>query len=84
MEASAERFPRKVTKLQLADVRDLTPEDLAEMLQQGPVEIIVAIEDSAQWGESLGRFFDAMAHDVDTWRHKMRNRAVIVNFVDRD
>ena len=82
MALPAERHPRKVHKLHLDDVRGLSPNDLAEMLREGTVEIIVAIEDSATWGETLGRFFEKMESDVEHWRHKMRNRTVIVNFVD--
>lgn len=83
MALPSERRPRKVHKLQLADVQELSPEDLVEMLREGPVEIIVAVEDSGTWGDILGRFFDKMETDVEQWRHKMRNRTVIVNFVDR-
>lgn len=83
MALPSERRPRKVHKLQLADVQGLSPEDLVEMLREGPVEIIVAVEDSGAWGETLGRFFHKMETDVEQWRHKMRNRTVIVNFVDR-
>lgn len=83
MAMPAERHSRKVHKLQLEDVKQLAPDDLAEMLREGPVEIIVAIQDSATWGDTLGRFFDKMESDVEHWRDKMRNRTVIVNFVDR-
>lgn len=83
MAIPSERRPRKVHKLHLDDVRHLSADDLVDMLREGPVEIIVAIEDSAEWGETLGRFFDKMEGDVEHWRHKMRNRTVIVNFVDR-
>ena len=83
MAMPSERRPRKVHKLQLEDVQGLSPEDLVQMLQEGAVEIIVAVEDSATWGDTLGRFFHKMADDVEQWRHEMRNRTVIVNFVDR-
>ena len=83
MTMPAERRPRKVHKLQLKDVQQLAPDDLVEMLREGAVEIIVAIEDSETWGDTLGRFFDKMGSDVERWRDEMRNRTVIVNFVDR-
>lgn len=83
MQGPAKSNPRKVHKLQLEDLRGLTPHQVADMLNDGAVEIIVAVQDSADWGELLATFFDTMAHDVDRWRHSMRNRTVIVNFVDR-
>lgn len=83
MALPGQRLPRKVHKLHLDDVRNITPDELGNMLKEGTVEIIVAVEDSAAWGDTLGRFFEKMAHDVEHWRDTMRNRAVIVNFIDR-
>lgn len=76
------RSDRKVHKLYLADVQGLSADELGRMLEQGMVEIIVAAEDGGRWGETLGRFFDKLERNVDGWRDHMRNKAVIVNFVD--
>lgn len=73
----------KVHKLHFADVQHLTADALSEMLSEGSVEIIVEAKDGSKWGETLGHFFDKLEHNVDGWRDRLRNKAVIVNFVDR-
>ena len=48
----------------------------------GTVEIIVDVKQAVAWGDTLGRFFDKLERDCDSWRDAMRNKTVIVNFVD--
>lgn len=79
---SPTRMERKVHKLYLSDLQSLHAEEVSRMLEQGAVEIIVAAKDGGAWGETLGTFFDALERSVEGWREKLRNKAVIVNFVD--
>lgn len=76
------RRARKVHHLHLHDIQGLEPQQLAEMLREGTVEIIVKAKDGNAWGEILGRFFTKLEENVDGWQDHMRNRTVIVNFVD--
>lgn len=73
---------QRVYKLYLPDVQQIDAEALEEMMAIGTVEIIVDVQQAAAWGDTLGRFFDRLERDCDSWRDAMRNKTVIVNFVD--
>ena len=73
---------KKVHKLHLKDVQGISPETISNMMRQGTIEIIVSASDGHAWGQTLGRFFDKVERNVDGWREHMRNKTVIVNFVD--
>lgn len=79
----ASRLARKVHKLHYQDISMLSAETLGAMLDEGAVEIIVDVADAGAWGEKLGKLFDKLESGVDGWRDQLRNKAVIVNFVDR-
>jgi hypothetical protein len=73
---------QRVYKLYLEDVQGIDSDTLREMMEIGTVEIIVDVKRAAAWGDTLGRFFDKLEADRDRWRDAMRNKTVIVNFVD--
>ncbi len=72
----------RVTKLYLRDVQGVDALALRSMMDGGMVEIIVNVQEAAEWGDTLGRFFDKLEQDCEGWRDSMRNKTVIVNFVD--
>lgn len=72
----------RVYKLYLRDVQGIDIEELRKMMAIGTVEIIVDMKQAGAWGDTLGRFFDRLERDCDNWRQAMRNKTVIVNFVD--
>lgn len=73
---------QRVYKLYLQDVQGIDADELHEMMAVGTVEIIVDVQQAAAWGDTLGRFFDKLERDCDNWRNAMRNKTVIVNFID--
>ena len=47
----------RVTKLYLRDVQGVDALALRSMMDGGMVEIIVNVQEAAEWGDTLGRFF---------------------------
>lgn len=71
----------KVSKLHLEDVKQLSGEEITDLVASGMVEIIISGTDGAEWGDAFKRFFDRLEQN-QSWREKLRNKTVIINMVD--